>query len=108
MEALSRRRYRRAAQAATTTVMDGIPILDLHGIAKLYGRTAAVRALDLRLDRAEALALLGPNGSGKTTLLKILAGATTPTLGQGTILGRDLRSERSLLRRRVGLLAAES
>lgn len=89
-------------------VMDRTPALDLHGIAKLYGRTAAVRALDLRLEEGRILALLGPNGSGKTTLLKIIAGAIAPTLGRGTVFGRDLQSERPLLRRQIGLLAAES
>jgi heme ABC exporter ATP-binding subunit CcmA len=88
--------------------MDRTAALDLHGIAKLYGRTAAVRAVDLRLDRGETLALLGPNGSGKTTLLKIVAGAVAPSLGRGHILGRDMRSERAALRREIGLLAAES
>lgn len=82
--------------------------LDLRGIAKLYGRTAALRALTLHLDRGQTLLLLGPNGSGKTTLLKIIAGALTPTLGSGTILGHDLRKDRLALRSQIGLLASET
>lgn len=79
-------------------------VLDLHGIAKVYGRAAALRAIDLRVDAGETVALLGPNGSGKTTVLKIVAGAVTPTVGQGTVLGRDLRERRD----GVVLLAAET
>ena len=56
--------------------------MDLHGVAKVYGRTAALRALTLRLDGGETLALLGPNGSGKTTLLRILAGVDRPDTGE--------------------------
>jgi heme exporter protein A len=82
--------------------------LDLHGIAKLYGRTAALKAISLHLESGQVLALLGPNGSGKTTLLKILAGAITPTLGQGTIFDHDIRTHRVALRSQVGLLAAET
>lgn len=82
--------------------------LDLRGIAKLYGRAVALRALSLQLPSGEALALLGPNGSGKTTLLKIVAGAMAPTLGSGTVYGHDLIRERSALRSLTGLLAAET
>lgn len=82
--------------------------VELHGIAKLYGRTAALRAVSLRLESGQVLALLGPNGSGKTTLLKILAGAISPTLGRGAIFGKDIRADRAALRPEVGLLAAET
>jgi heme exporter protein A len=84
------------------------PAIELQGIARLYGRSVALRALDLRLGCGETLAVLGRNGSGKTTLLKILAGAITPTLGRGAIFGRDIIRERPVLRGQVGLLAAET
>lgn len=83
-------------------------VLDLQGVAKLYGRTAALKALTLRLEAGSVLALLGPNGSGKTTLLKIIAGALMPTLGDGVVCGHDLRRQRSGPRTDVGLLAAET
>ncbi len=84
------------------------PALELHRIAKLYRRTAALKAISLRLECSETLALLGPNGSGKTTLLKIVAGAITPTLGSGSIFGRDMVKHRLALRSEVGLLAGET
>lgn len=84
------------------------PALALQRIAKLYGRTAALKTLSVRLEPGQTLALLGPNGSGKTTLLKIIAGAVTPTLGSGSIFGRDLLRERVALRQEVGLLASET
>ena len=42
----------------------------------------AVDSLSFRLERGEAVALLGPNGSGKTTSLKAAAGLISPTSGQ--------------------------
>src|SRR5947209_14367175 len=83
-------------------------VLDLQGVAKLYGRTAALKALTLRLDAGSVLALLGPNGSGKTTLLKVIAGALMPTLGSGLVCGHDLRQQRSGPRSDIRLLAAET
>lgn len=81
--------------------------LDLRGISKVWGRSAALKRVDLRLERGRVLALLGPNGAGKTTLLKIIAGAVAPTVGEGAILGVDLR-DRPALRARIGLLAPDS
>ncbi len=75
--------------------------LELQGIAKIYGPTAALKAISIRLECGETMALLGPNGSGKTTLLKIVAGAVTPTLGRGFIFGRDMLNHRQAMRREV-------
>jgi heme exporter protein A len=88
--------------------MCAAPALELHGIAKLYGRTAALKNVDLVVEPGETVLLLGPNGSGKTTLLKIVAGSITPSLGSGSIFGRDMLRERPALRSEVGMLAAES
>ncbi|MGI8824257.1 MAG: ABC transporter ATP-binding protein [Chloroflexota bacterium] len=84
------------------------PALLLDRVAKIYGRTVALRATSLVVETGEILGLLGPNGSGKTTLLKIVAGAITPTAGRGSIFGKDMLRERTVLRADVGLLAGES
>ena len=38
--------------------------------------------MDVRLERGQAVGLLGPNGSGKTTLISLLVGLRTPQFGQ--------------------------
>jgi heme exporter protein A len=88
--------------------MSSVPALQLNGVAKIYGRTAALKAISLQVDQGETLALLGPNGSGKTTLLKIVAGAIAPSLGRGFIFGADMTADRPRLRSEVGLLASET
>jgi len=59
---------------------------------KLGGEPSKVRqALDnisFKLERGEALGIMGRNGSGKSTLLKILAGIVDPTSGEAIIRGR--------------------
>jgi len=85
------------------------PALDIRGLAKTY-RTglfrkktrAALKGLDLTVERGEILGYLGPNGSGKTTTLKILMGLVFPDAGSATVLGSELRGAR--WRHRVGYL----
>ncbi len=57
------------------------PVLELRGITKYYGKSAAVEDVDFTLDKGEVHALLGENGAGKSTLTKIMAGVVQPTSG---------------------------
>ena len=51
-------------------------------------------ALDLRLDRGERLALVGPSGAGKTTIANLLLRFLDPDRGRVTLAGHDLRRYR--------------
>ena len=80
-----------------------------QGLSKCYGRTEAVRALDLTVGRSRITAFLGRNGAGKTTTIKMLLGMIRPTAGSGTILGMqvtDAKQNREL-RRRVAYVAED-
>jgi lipoprotein-releasing system ATP-binding protein len=58
--------------------------------------------VDLAVQRAERVAIIGASGSGKTTLLQILGGLDRPDSGKVEIAGRDIHSlserERGTLR----------
>ncbi|MBA2315732.1 MAG: ABC transporter ATP-binding protein [Chloroflexi bacterium] len=73
------------------------------GLHKRFGRTEALRGIDLELSPGEIVAVMGPSGSGKSTLLHCLAGIVLPDEGTVTFDGRDLQrlgeGERSRLRR---------
>ena len=66
------------------------PAIDLHDVAKTYGRTTALEGLSLTVGRGELVGLLGPNGAGKTTTIKLLLGLVRPTSGSGQVLGAPL------------------
>jgi ABC-2 type transport system ATP-binding protein len=66
------------------------------------GVVEAVRGVDLRVGAGEIFGFLGPNGAGKTTTLRMLATLITPTAGEATVAGADLRREPQEVRRRIG------
>jgi energy-coupling factor transporter ATP-binding protein EcfA2 len=55
---------------------------------ELAGGRAILRAVDLRLDPGERVALMGRNGAGKSTLLRHLGGLAKPTRGRVEAAGR--------------------
>ncbi len=54
----------------------------------------------------ELFGLLGPNGAGKTTIFKMLTASTTPNSGTATVLGSDLVSAPTDVRRLVSCVYA--
>jgi ABC-2 type transport system ATP-binding protein len=78
------------------------PAIDLHDVAKTYGKTTALEGLSLTVGRGELVGLLGPNGAGKTTTIKLLLGLVRPTAGSGQVLGAPLGDRRA--REAIGYL----
>ena len=74
-------------------------------LVKAYGRQRALDELDLSTTTG-VTGLLGPNGAGKTTLLRILATVLPPTPATSRSSGRprQLRTDGSAIRRRLGYL----
>jgi ABC-2 type transport system ATP-binding protein len=72
------------------------------GLAKSYGRVAALDGLTMTVDRGEVFGFLGPNGAGKTTAVKLLLGLTRPTAGSARVLDAPIGDRRT--RKRIGYL----
>jgi ABC-2 type transport system ATP-binding protein len=66
------------------------------------GSVEAVAGVDLHVGSGEIFGFLGPNGAGKTTTLRMLATLITPTAGEATVAGADLRRQPQLVRQRIG------
>lgn len=48
----------------------------------------SLRDFNLRVERGETVALVGPNGGGKSTVLRLISGIYTPTAGSVDTFGR--------------------
>ncbi len=83
--------------------MSDASFLTLEKLCLAYGKTTAVKDLDLAVHKGELLALLGPSGCGKTTTMRSIAGLMPVKSGKITLDGRDITRTPSN-RREVGLV----
>jgi len=65
----------------STDSTDATPAVELDGVTKRYGDTAAVDDVSLRVREGEFFTLVGPSGCGKTTTLRLIAGFEEPSSG---------------------------
>jgi ABC-2 type transport system ATP-binding protein len=80
------------------------PILQTHGLTRLYGTHTALDHLDLTVHRGEVFGYIGPNGAGKTTTFRILAGLLDPTSGRAVIADKDVTGDKDAIKQVVGYL----
>jgi putative ABC transport system ATP-binding protein len=85
-------------------------VIEAKGITKVYqrGREAvhALRGVNLSVEPAEFVAIVGPSGAGKTALLNILGCLDTPTSGTLSLDGVRVsgRTESELVKLRRGTI----
>jgi heme ABC exporter ATP-binding subunit CcmA len=80
------------------------PVVHFRAAVALAGRFPALAGVDLSLDQGEVVVVVGANGAGKTSLLRACAGLLPVTSGDATVLGVDLTTDHTSVRRYVGLL----
>jgi ABC-2 type transport system ATP-binding protein len=78
--------------------------IDVRGLTKRFGDKTAVDGIDIAVPTGEVWGFLGPNGSGKTTTIRMLCGLLRADAGEGTVLGRNLKTESEAIKRQVGYM----
>ncbi|OZD04940.1 ABC transporter ATP-binding protein [Rhodococcus sp. 06-235-1A] len=64
--------------------------IQLESVSKKYGKTHALKDVDLDIADGEFLVLLGPSGCGKSTLLRLVAGLIQPSSGRILLDDKDI------------------
>ena len=88
-----------------------MPLLEVSGLVKTYGRRRVVDGVDFEVYAGEIVGLLGPNGAGKTTSFRMTCGMVDPDAGQVRLGGHDVTNWPMFRRCRdggMGYLAQES
>ncbi len=78
--------------------------IELSGVSRWFGSTAALQDMELVVPRGVVYGLLGPNGSGKTTALRIIMGILAPDQGRVRLFGG---APSRAARNRIGYLPEE-
>lgn len=77
------------------------PTVQVQGVSKRFGSTAAVADLSFEVHPGEILGFLGPNGSGKTTTMRMILDIIRPDEGTIRVFGESPSFE---LGSRIGYL----
>ena len=64
--------------------------LEISGLVVAYGRTEAVRGIDIVVPAGRVVCLIGANGAGKTSTMRALSGLLRPRAGRISLDGRDV------------------
>jgi lipopolysaccharide export system ATP-binding protein len=80
-----------------------MPLLQVRGLEKWYGRRQVVNGVDYEVERGEVVGLLGPNGAGKTTSFRMTIGLIDADGGTVLFDGRDVTRMPMYLRARAGM-----
>lgn len=83
-----------------------MPMMELDGVEKSYGRHKVLKGVNLKVEEGEIYGILGPNGAGKTTLFQTILGLLKPDSGTIRIDGKD-HDQGKQIKREIGYLPSD-
>ncbi|WP_158744614.1 ABC transporter ATP-binding protein [Acidisphaera sp. L21] len=69
--------------------------LRIEGLVVAYGRTVAVKGIDLVVEPGQVVTLIGANGAGKTTVMRAVSGLIRAKSGRVIFDGVDIAGRRA-------------
>ncbi|HDH97451.1 MAG TPA: ATP-binding cassette domain-containing protein, partial [Proteobacteria bacterium] len=68
-------------------------MIEIVDLKKSFGKTEALKGIDISVYPGEIFGFLGPNGAGKTTTIKIMCGLLKPSGGRVLLDGIDISKD---------------
>lgn len=65
-------------------------LLEIKDLKVSYGFIAALKGININVEKGQIVALLGSNGAGKTTTLRAISGAIKPESGKIVLDGKEI------------------
>lgn len=81
------------------------PILELHGITKIFPGVKALNKVQFDLRPGEIHALMGENGAGKSTFIKVIMGVHQAEEGEMLLYGKPVRFKSTRDAQKAGIAA---
>lgn len=79
-------------------------ILKVEGLTKTIKGKVLVDNISFDVNEGEVFGFLGPNGAGKTTTIRMLVGLITPTKGNVSIVGHNVKLDFKRAMKNVGCI----
>lgn len=80
-------------------------VIEVKNLTKKFGAFTAVDAISFEVSKGEIFGFLGANGAGKTTAMRMLCGLLSPTSGEASVAGFDIRTETEKLKKSIGYMS---
>jgi len=83
-----------------------VPVVQVRGFGKHYGKQMAVDSIDLIIQKGDIYGLIGPDGAGKSSLMKAIAGVLSYERGSVDVFGIRIDSEAAAekIKARIGFM----
>lgn len=88
----------------STSRADAPATIHVEHLTRRFGELEAVKGVTFDVVEGEVFGFLGPNGAGKTTTISMLTTLLRPTSGQAWVNHHDVVTQRSEVRRSIGLV----
>lgn len=84
--------------------MTFLSLLTTKDLCKNYGKTHAIKDINIKIFEGDVFALIGPKGSGKSTLINVLLDFIRPTKGSAQIFDMDCQADSHEIKKFVGYM----
>ncbi len=83
-------------------------VFEAKNIVKRFGRSTALRGINLQVAEGDFISIFGANGVGKTTFLKISAKLLSPSEGEIFFKGKNINEAGNAARKEIGFIAHDT